>query len=222
MSMRSSSREPTRSSPSNSWPRTRRGAWRGAVERGTKVVVIDPRRTETARRAHVHLQARPGQDAVVMAGLLHVILREDLVDHDFIRAARQWGRVAARGRRAVHSGVRRPASRHLDRRPGRGGPNAWHRAPRRRRWRHRHQHDELHQRDVLSAAGPDVGARVVGPRGRSDRAAQRSHAAQPREGASAPALSGVGIRAQDARARARTDQRRTADRGARRRDPASR
>jgi anaerobic selenocysteine-containing dehydrogenase len=54
-----------------------------AVERGTKVVVIDPRRTETARRAHVHLQARPGQDAVVMAGLLHVILREGLVDQNF-------------------------------------------------------------------------------------------------------------------------------------------
>jgi anaerobic selenocysteine-containing dehydrogenase len=56
-----------------------------AVERGTKVVVIDPRRTETARRAHVHLQARPGQDAVVMAGLLHVILREGLVDQNFIQ-----------------------------------------------------------------------------------------------------------------------------------------
>ncbi|HWS47740.1 MAG TPA: molybdopterin-dependent oxidoreductase, partial [Acidimicrobiia bacterium] len=56
-----------------------------AVERGTKVIVIDPRRTETARWAHVHLQARPGQDSVVMAGLLHVILREALVDHDFVR-----------------------------------------------------------------------------------------------------------------------------------------
>jgi len=55
-----------------------------AVERGTKVVVLDPRRTETARRAHVHLQVRPGQDAVVMAGLIHVILREGLVDQDFI------------------------------------------------------------------------------------------------------------------------------------------
>jgi anaerobic selenocysteine-containing dehydrogenase len=55
-----------------------------AVERGTKIVVIDPRRTETARRAHVHLQVRPGQDATVMAGLLNVILREGLIDRDFV------------------------------------------------------------------------------------------------------------------------------------------
>jgi anaerobic selenocysteine-containing dehydrogenase len=56
-----------------------------AVERGTKVVVIDPRRTETARWAHVHLQARPGQDAIVMAGLVHIILHEGLVDEEFVR-----------------------------------------------------------------------------------------------------------------------------------------
>src|SRR5215831_3055819 len=55
-----------------------------AVERGTKIVVIDPRRTETARRAHVHLQARPGQDAIVLAGLLRAILHDGLIDHDFI------------------------------------------------------------------------------------------------------------------------------------------
>lgn len=57
-----------------------------AVERGTKVVVIDPRRTETARWAAVHLQVRPGQDAVVMAGIIHLILRDGLVDHDFLRS----------------------------------------------------------------------------------------------------------------------------------------
>lgn len=55
-----------------------------AVERGTKIIVIDPRRTETARWAHVHLQARPGQDAVVMAGILQVILREGMVDEEFV------------------------------------------------------------------------------------------------------------------------------------------
>jgi anaerobic selenocysteine-containing dehydrogenase len=57
-----------------------------AVARGTKIVVIDPRRTETARWAHVHLQPRPGQDPLVVAGLLHLILRDGLVDDDFVGA----------------------------------------------------------------------------------------------------------------------------------------
>jgi anaerobic selenocysteine-containing dehydrogenase len=56
-----------------------------AAERGAKIIVVDPRRTETARWAEVHLQTRPGQDAVVLAGLVHVILREGLIDHDFLR-----------------------------------------------------------------------------------------------------------------------------------------
>jgi anaerobic selenocysteine-containing dehydrogenase len=56
-----------------------------AVERGLQLVVIDPRRTETARRAAVHLQVRPGEDAAVIAGLLHVLLRDGMVDEDFAR-----------------------------------------------------------------------------------------------------------------------------------------
>ena len=55
-----------------------------AVKRGTKIIVVDPRRTETARHAHVHLQPRPGEDPIVLAGLLHVILREDLIDPEFV------------------------------------------------------------------------------------------------------------------------------------------
>jgi anaerobic selenocysteine-containing dehydrogenase len=55
-----------------------------AIQRGTKLVVIDPRRTETARWAHVHLQVRPGTDAVVLAGIIHLILRDSMVDEDFV------------------------------------------------------------------------------------------------------------------------------------------
>jgi anaerobic selenocysteine-containing dehydrogenase len=55
-----------------------------AVRGGMKLVVIDPRRTETARRATVHLQARPGEDPAILAGLIRVILEEKLYDGAFV------------------------------------------------------------------------------------------------------------------------------------------
>ncbi len=57
-----------------------------AAERGMKLIVIDPRRTETAKRAHIHLQARPGQDALLLAGMLRLIIDEGLHDADFVAA----------------------------------------------------------------------------------------------------------------------------------------
>jgi anaerobic selenocysteine-containing dehydrogenase len=51
-----------------------------------KVVVIDPIRTPTAARADIHLQPFPGSDAALAFALLHVILREGLVDEAFIAA----------------------------------------------------------------------------------------------------------------------------------------
>ncbi|WP_347304386.1 molybdopterin-dependent oxidoreductase [Croceibacterium sp. TMG7-5b_MA50] len=49
-------------------------------ERGTKLVVIDPRRTETAEGADLHLPLRPGSDVLLMNGLLAHCWREGLVD----------------------------------------------------------------------------------------------------------------------------------------------
>jgi assimilatory nitrate reductase catalytic subunit len=54
--------------------------------RGGRLIVADPRRTATAEMAALHLQLTPGTDAALALGLLHVALRDNLVDHAFIEA----------------------------------------------------------------------------------------------------------------------------------------
>ena len=51
------------------------------------MIVVDPIRTETAARADLHLQPFPGSDAALAFALLHVIVRDGLVDRDFARAS---------------------------------------------------------------------------------------------------------------------------------------
>jgi anaerobic selenocysteine-containing dehydrogenase len=50
---------------------------------GMKLIVVDPRRTELASFADIHLQVRPGQDAALMAGMIRIVLEEGLQDHEF-------------------------------------------------------------------------------------------------------------------------------------------
>jgi anaerobic selenocysteine-containing dehydrogenase len=57
-----------------------------AAQRGMKMIVIDPRHTETAKRAHVHLQPRPGEDPALLAGMIHIIISEGLMDAGFVAA----------------------------------------------------------------------------------------------------------------------------------------
>jgi assimilatory nitrate reductase catalytic subunit len=52
--------------------------------RGGKLIVADPRRTATARAADLHLQLTPGTDAALANGLLHVAMRDKLLDTVFI------------------------------------------------------------------------------------------------------------------------------------------
>jgi anaerobic selenocysteine-containing dehydrogenase len=52
---------------------------RALQERGGRMVVVDPRRTETARLADEHLFVRPGSDAALLLAMVHVLLRDGLV-----------------------------------------------------------------------------------------------------------------------------------------------
>jgi len=53
-------------------------------ESGATVIVVDPVRHPTAEQADLHLQPFPGTDATLAFALLHVLLREDRLDRDFI------------------------------------------------------------------------------------------------------------------------------------------
>ena len=57
---------------------------REAQSRGARLVVVDPIRTRTAEAADWHLQIKPGSDAALALAMMHVIVRDDLVDHDYV------------------------------------------------------------------------------------------------------------------------------------------
>lgn len=59
---------------------------RDAKGRGMKLIVIDPRRTEAAANADLFLQPKPGEDPTILAGIIRVLIAEDLVDHNFVAA----------------------------------------------------------------------------------------------------------------------------------------
>ena len=55
-----------------------------ARRKGAKLVVIDPYKTRTARCADWYLPIRPGTDVALALGMMHVIIRENLHDADYI------------------------------------------------------------------------------------------------------------------------------------------
>jgi anaerobic selenocysteine-containing dehydrogenase len=55
-----------------------------AINRGMKLIVADPRKTQTAARADLHIQLRPGEDATILAGMLRAVLTENLQDQSFL------------------------------------------------------------------------------------------------------------------------------------------
>jgi anaerobic selenocysteine-containing dehydrogenase len=69
---------------SHGFPRARAVLRAIAGDPQRTLIVIDPRRTETAELADHYLQVRPGMDAFLLSAMLAVLLEEDLIEHDFL------------------------------------------------------------------------------------------------------------------------------------------
>lgn len=72
---------------------------RDARKRGMKLIVIDPRRTEIAKLADIHLQIKPGEDPTLLAALVKVILDKELFNREYVDKY-------ASGLRELHEAVR--------------------------------------------------------------------------------------------------------------------
>jgi anaerobic selenocysteine-containing dehydrogenase len=55
-----------------------------SLQRGIQLIVIDPRKSEAAKGAAVHLQPKPGEDPTILAGMIRVILADGLQDDEFL------------------------------------------------------------------------------------------------------------------------------------------
>jgi len=55
-----------------------------AKRNGAKLVCIDPRKTETADKCHQHIALMPGTDGALALGLMHELIVNDWLDHDYI------------------------------------------------------------------------------------------------------------------------------------------
>lgn len=58
---------------------------------GAKLICIDPRKTETADKCHQHIALLPGTDGALALGLMHELIANDWLDHDYIeRHTQGW------------------------------------------------------------------------------------------------------------------------------------
>jgi len=55
-----------------------------AKRAGAKLIAIDPRRTETADKCHQHIALLPGTDGALALGLMHELIVNDWLDHDYL------------------------------------------------------------------------------------------------------------------------------------------
>jgi anaerobic selenocysteine-containing dehydrogenase len=114
-----------------------------AKARGMKLIVIDPRRTETARHADLFLQPYPGEDAAIAGGLLRIILGEGWDDREF------WTRYAGNVEGLRHA-LEPLSPEYVEQRTGIKGEDLYRAA---RLFAHEHKHGA-----AISGTGPSMSA----------------------------------------------------------------
>jgi formate dehydrogenase major subunit len=57
---------------------------RAVTQRGTKLIVIDPREIDMTRYADIYLRPKPGTDVAWINGLMHIIIKEELYDKEYV------------------------------------------------------------------------------------------------------------------------------------------
>lgn len=58
---------------------------REVINNGKKLVVIDPREIELSKYADVYIQIKPGTNIAILNGLMHVLIKENLYDKEFVK-----------------------------------------------------------------------------------------------------------------------------------------
>ncbi|MFW5395091.1 MAG: anaerobic selenocysteine-containing dehydrogenase [Candidatus Accumulibacter regalis] len=108
--------------------------WRLAQEakrRGARLIAIDPCRTATADKCDQHIALLPGTDSALALGLMHVLVRDELLDHDYIArhtlgfdALKERARQYPPARVAAICGIEEAEVEQLAREYGRTTPTA--------------------------------------------------------------------------------------------------
>ena len=60
-----------------------------AIRNGAKLILVDPRKIELSKWAHIHLQLRPGTDVALLNAMMHEIVSQGLTNQAFINARTQ-------------------------------------------------------------------------------------------------------------------------------------
>ncbi len=167
--------------------------WLDEQQARGRLIVVDPRRTETARQADLHLQLTPGIDLALANGLLHLAIEERLIDAAYIAARTVGFEAVRRAVLEVHPAhVERLTGVPIDdqlrtvRRAGRRGEQHAAVGPRARAADQGRRHGPgVHEPDAGAGQGRQAGQRLRLP----DRPGQRPGRPRARpEGRPAPRL----------------------------------